>query len=122
MRKETKLTRFLAAECANYGKHYALCVSDEPCDVLAGKRCGYFEKAVLGPVDYPYRLLGFDYGRLFGEYAALTRAKVGMVKQRRCECGEPLRMRERYCQKCRIQRRRQSYRNTRRAKCLVRHS
>jgi hypothetical protein len=100
--KETTLTRFLKAECANYDRHYSICLrTDKPCEVLAdGARCGYFEKCVLGPPDYKFKLPGYDYAKLFAQYAEQTGAKKQTVKDRRCECGNPLRYRQRFCDSC----------------------
>lgn len=99
--KETILIRFLKSECANYDSHYDCCLSaDVSCNVLEGKRCKYFEKAVLGPSDYKYRLPGWDYTRLFAEYTELTGAKTKKIQQRKCKCGEVLQYRQRFCEKC----------------------
>ncbi len=123
MQKQTTLTRFIKAECSNYDAHYEGCLRhDGPCDVLDGKRCGYFEKCVLGPADYKYRLPGYDYAKLFAQSAEQTKASVGKVKQRCCGCGEPLRLRQRCCEKCRRQHRRASYRESKRRRRLGVHS
>lgn len=99
---QKSLFLFLRTECANWDNYYKLCQwGDEKCRVMEGKRCGYFEKAVLGPHDYKYRLPGYDYVKLFAEYAEQTHAQTKKVKQRRCECGEPLSHRQRYCESCR---------------------
>jgi hypothetical protein len=98
--KQTTLTKFIKDECANYNKHYQECLSGDECKVLSGERCGYFEKSVLGPLDYPYRLPGYDYSKLFAQYADRTGAKKRKVKVRRCDCGSPLRQRQRYCDSC----------------------
>lgn len=101
MHTQPTLTRFLKEQCANCVNDDCL-LDDAPCDVLAqGTRCGYFERCVLGPADYPYKQPGYDYAKLFGQYAELTKAKVGKVRQRRCACGEPLQLRQRFCAKCR---------------------
>lgn len=100
MMRETNLINFVKEWCANYGRHYQLCSDDAPCRVLNGERCGYFEKFVLCPPDYKYRLPKWDYQKLFAQYAQLTGAKVGKVKQRRCECGEPLQPQRRFCGRC----------------------
>ena len=97
---ETTLTRFIKDECANYDKHYQTCVFADSCKVLNGKRCGYFERRVLGAPDYKYKLPGYDYSKLFAQYAEQTGMKKVKVKVRRCECGIPLRPRQRYCLRC----------------------
>lgn len=102
-RKKTDITNFLKDNCANYDRHYDICLRDDkPCDCLTeNKRCGYFEKCVLGPADYPYRIPGYDYAKIFAQYADLTNAEKKKVIQRKCDCGEPLRHRQRFCDKCR---------------------
>jgi len=109
--RETTLTRFIKDECANFDKHDQECLSGGACKVLNGQRCGYFEKAVLEPQGYPYRLPGYDYGKLFAQYAEQTGANKRKVKARRCECGNPLRSRQRYCDGCAEERRRETKRN-----------
>lgn len=104
------LTRFVKDECANYDRHYQTCIDDKTCKVLGGEQCGYFEKAVLGPPDYKFRLPGYDYQKLFAQYAEQTNTKTQAVEQRRCDCGNPLRPRQRYCEKCSRKRRQQAYR------------
>lgn len=94
------IERFIKDECANYDKHYRACLGDNTCEALDGQRCGYFEKAVLGPPDYKYRLPGYEYQKLFAQYAQLTGSKKQQVKQRRCECGAPLKFRHRFCDDC----------------------
>jgi len=97
---QTTLVRFVKDECANYDKHYQECMSGKTCKVLNGERCGYFEKVVLGPPDYKYKLPGYDYAKLFAQYAEQTGAESQRVKVRRCACGTPLRHRQRYCERC----------------------
>lgn len=99
-KKETKLIGFLKDNCANYDRHYQSCLFADSCKVFDGQRCGYFEKCVLGPPDYKYKLPGYDYAKLFAQYADQTGAKSQRVKVRRCECGTPLRHRQRYCEHC----------------------
>ena len=96
------IATFIKTECANYDSYYNCCSSDDnPCKVLSKQgRCGYLEKSVLGPVDYKFKLPGYDYAKIYGEYAELTLTKAVKVKQRRCECGEPLQHRQRYCKAC----------------------
>ena len=73
--KETTLARFLKDNCASYDKHYQSCLFADSCRVFDGQRCGYFEKCVLGPPDYKYKLPGYDYAKLFAQYADLTKTK-----------------------------------------------
>ena len=116
------LNVFVRRECANAIGTDGACLIEGSCRVLAGQRCGYFEQIVLGPPDYPHRLPGYDYARLFAEYAQQTGAATQRVRQRHCGCGTPLRRRERLCAKCRRLNRKASYRKQRRSKSLVRHS
>lgn len=98
--KETTLARFLKDNCCNYDKHYQSCLFADSCRVFDGQRCGYFEKCVLGPPDYKYKLPGYDYAKLFAQYAEQTGAKAQKVKVRRCDCGVPLQRHQRYCPRC----------------------
>ena len=100
MKQSKNIKVFVRNECANYSKGDEACVYGGSCKVMDGHRCEYFEKAVLGPPDYKHRLPGYDYGKLFAQYAELTKAKVGKVQQRRCGCGEPLQRRRRFCETC----------------------
>lgn len=104
------LTRFAKDECCNYDKHYQTCLDGEPCKVLSGARCGYFEKVVLGPVDYKFRLSGYDYQKLFAQYAEQTGTEGQAVQQHRCVCGNPLRLRQRFCDDCSRKKRQDSNR------------
>ena len=45
-----------------------------------GQRCGYFEKCLLGTRDYKYKLPGYDYAKLFAQYADQTGAQTQRVK------------------------------------------
>lgn len=118
IKRETKLIRFIKDECANFDKHYQKCHYAAKCKVLNGVRCSYFERNVLitNP-DYKFRPPGYDYSKLFAEYATLTKTKTGKVKQRKCNyCSEPVGYRQRLCRKCREFKRRNSYRNYRNSK------
>lgn len=114
--KETSLTRFLKDECANYDRHYAICLrTDESCSVLVdGKRCGYFEKCVIGPPGYKYKLPRYDYAKLFAQYAEQTGAETKKVRQRRCGCGELLSYRQRFCDDCKKKHRQKTNRDNQR--------
>ena len=72
-KKDKSLTGFIKDNCANYDRHYESCLFAESCKVFNGKRCAYFERRVLGPPGYPYRIPGYDYSRLFAEYAEVTK-------------------------------------------------
>ena len=108
------IERFVRDECFNFVNDYKTCLDDKPCTVLVGQRCGFFEKAVLGPPDYKYRLPDYDYTKLFAEYAELTGVESQAVQVRRCCCGVPLRTRQRYCEKCSKQRAKDSNRQRQR--------
>ena len=108
--KETTLQKFLKDNCANYDKHYQSCLFADSCRVFDGQRCGYFERCVLGPPEYKYKLPGYDYAKLFAQYAEQTGAKAQKVKVRRCECGKSLRPQQRYCDDCTKKRRRKTRR------------
>ena len=95
--RQTTLTRFIKDECANYDRHHQACLFGDSCKLLDGQQCGYFEKCVLGPPDYKYKLPGYDYTKLFAQYAEQTRTEKQTVEVRRCDCGTPLRLRQRYC-------------------------
>ena len=104
-RRETNLVKFIKDECSNF----KVC---ETCLVMDGKRCNHFEKCVLVlDIDYKYRQPGYDYSKLFAQYAQQTKAKVGKVKTRRCGCGEPVEPRQRLCPACRAKNRRKSKRD-----------
>ena len=109
-RKKTNLVDFLKENCANYS-HTECHSFGGLCHVLEGKRCEYFENKVLGPPDYKYRLPGYDYARLYAEYARLTKSKKVQFKQRLCpgfepgfKCGRPLLYRRQLCDDCRRKR------------------
>ncbi|MHC4071533.1 MAG: hypothetical protein ACYSWW_18400 [Planctomycetota bacterium] len=116
MRQSKGLKVFVRDECANYSKHRETCLFADSCKVMSGQRCSYFERAVLDPPDYKYRLPGYDYGKLFAQYAEQTRTEKQQVSVRRCECGTPLRHRQRYCPDCALKRRRKTKRESQR-KC-----
>jgi hypothetical protein len=104
MKALANLKRFVRDICANF--YEGGCVFDKPCCVTQGKRCGYFEKAVLHKPDYPYphkcfvedpaheEVVRYEYSLIGGA------ADSGRVSVRRCECGAPLMKRQRLCAKC----------------------
>lgn len=114
MRTKSDIKSFVKDNCVNFDKYYQLCISDKPCKVIEGVRCGYFEKCVLGAPDYLYKLPGYDYAKLFAQYSELTDAKKQKVAQRKCICGEPLGYRQRYCDKCSRIRKRENARRRKR--------
>jgi len=93
-------------ECANHVG--SGCFNERPC-LLAqrGVRCSYFESAVL-----PLSKRKAAYADVPNQYWA--RAKVDGMREdaaeRVCACGNALAARERVCERCKIRRRRESYR------------
>jgi hypothetical protein len=116
MKQNKGLREFVRDECANYYKHDEACLFGDSCKLMDGQRCDYFEKAVLGPADYKFRLPGYDYQKLFAQYAEQTKAEEQRVSVRRCECGRPLRYRQRFCAVCARKRRLDTYRRPRQKK------
>ncbi len=108
--KESTIIAFLKDNCANYDRHYQKCLFADTCRVFDGQRCGYFEKCVLGPLDYKYKLPGYDYSKLFAQYSELTGAQTQRVKVRRCGCGAVLNLRQRFCGSCAKKRAKESNR------------
>jgi len=99
--------------CANHNHHYGGCLIEETCLVEQGKRCRYFERAVLPSAE------GIGLKELV---CGLYQKQVGMTGDitltgrqiRRCpSCGAELKPRQRYCDSCRQRRRRASYRRSR---------
>jgi hypothetical protein len=89
--------------------------SSGKCWLTEGRPCKYFERCVLGPADYKYRLPCYDYEQLFEQYAAINRAYLSkQVTVRRCECSAALKPRHRYCEDCTRKKRQETYRLTRR--------
>lgn len=114
--------------CANYDHHYGCCLfetgegRDCSCLVQAGKRCNYFERAVLPTAA--------DIGQL-ERMTGLYRKKVGPDNDQQCDtpvirecpdCGGELKRRQRYCSKCSNRRRSQTYRKSRQMKKSNRNS
>lgn len=89
--------------CANYDHRDGGCLLSNNCAVLTGKRCGYFERAVLptsaeiGQRDHVYRLYEQAVSVIIDRYK--MRRKTGDVRP--CpDCGTALRPRQRYCDTC----------------------
>lgn len=122
--KETTLFRFVKDECSNYLTHYGCCMTDSPCLVLDGNRCGFFERNVLGPLDNKFRLPGYDYQKLFAQYADQTGAMTQKIKVRTCPCGcgTSLLPRQRFCDDEKEKRRKASYRKSKSSERLTVHS
>jgi len=100
-KKDSTITTFLKDNCANYDRYYQSCLFAGSCKVFDGQRCGYFERNVLGPPGYKFKLPGHDYAKLFAQYAELTKSPRQAVTVRRCPgCSGPLSYRQRYCNSC----------------------
>lgn len=107
--KHKTLISFLKNMCVNYYNNN--CLLSNFCEVIEGRRCGYFEKRVLGSTDYKYRLPGYDYSKIFGEYIERTGAKIGgKVETRNCTCGKPLGYRQKLCDTCKKKNRKKTSR------------
>lgn len=111
--------------CANYDRNYGGCLLAQTakelfallsckkielsCFIENSKSCTYFEKAVL-PVAYQN-----GYGdKMTDLYNKQTGAKIRVrnkPKVRKCDCGVVLKSRQRLCSKCKIKKRRETYRN-----------
>lgn len=95
--------------CANYGG----CLFADTCLVEQGKRCGYFERAVLPTVS---GLRGGD--KILNEYQNRCRVsgvlKIKMATVRFCQCGQPILSGRRFCDKCKQQKRKATYRESQR--------
>lgn len=122
--RQSGLGVFVRRECANCEGETDQCLmAGEKCLVLSGKRCLYFEEAVLGSPDYRYRLPNYDYQKIFDEYGKINYDfSARPVSVRRCECGRVLPSHQRLCEKCKIRHRRQSYRNNRDLQKSMRNS
>mgnify|MGYP005646781095 CR=1 FL=1 len=108
------LPLYVRDECANWSSNLKGCLGGSPCLVLLGKRCGYFERAVLPPEGYPYP------NRTFAQNPKAekqVRQEYGLVGGRRydpkarfCKCGNPLAKYRQMCEQCRRKRRQKSKR------------
>ncbi len=95
--------------CANYDHTYGKCVFGENCRVQQGKRCRYFENAVLPTA------MELGLPNIYATYERLTGAPPLQRPQARLcpDCGRPLRPQQTYCEKCAQLHRRQAYRRRR---------
>ena len=102
------LRTFIRSECANFNGQD--CIFDRPCRALAGEACPYFEQTLLGPMDYRFRLPGYDYAKIFDQYAGINSSYLArQVRLRTCDCGAILGKGKRTCEKCRHRKRRKKY-------------
>ena len=95
--------------CANYDHHYGGCLFGKKCKVEQGKRCSYFERAVLPTAA--------DIGRrdeIYHQYEVKCKVAEPLTRPglRLCpDCGIGLNLRERYCKNCARARRLKTRRN-----------
>jgi len=78
--------------CANYDHYYGGCLLQEKCNVEEGKRCAYFEKAVL-PTAWQIgcgESLLKQYRQKSGDETIGKVKEIKHVEENLCECGEPL--------------------------------
>ena len=96
-------TECLTSECPTVAAPLDRCKLAEP-----GKRCMYFERAVIPLANY----FPEKYAKAVETYTA-GRAKnaLAIKAARLCECGNPLPKRKRYCPTCARRKRRESARN-----------
>lgn len=134
---QNSLSKFARENCANYhgdNQCFGLNVrtlTDEAfrppgdCYVVFGKRCSYFKRAVLGKRDTPYPHLCFvkdpEYeNRVWDQWASIDLSAQQENKRRSCPmCDAPLMPRQRFCDTCKIKRRKkasQEYSRKHRAK------
>jgi len=99
------------------------CSPRDRCLVAEGKRCDYFERAILPLADKPSPV---DDPNLQAKRAAArqeyqSRHLLRDRNQKRCrDCGNPRPHRRRYCDLCAARRRRETYRRSRAGKSEVR--
>jgi len=109
--RRTPLRAFILGQCCNSqpGDKCLLCLPG--CRVLHGRRCDWFERAVL-PLAITMRPERFP--GVSGAYVALcpgVQSRIRDFQPRPCPgCGQPLPRRKRVCDACRKKRRRESTR------------
>lgn len=93
--------------CSNYDRHYEVCMDGNPCRVMEGKRCRYFEKAVLPIAQESGRDKVLDEYNSLADTLFLSSSKI-------CEmCSAPVQGRNRFCDKCKKKRTREYQRQWR---------
>ncbi len=112
--KTLTLVSFVKIKCANitstnlclgldaFGERF---MNQAQCLILAKKRCDFFKKCVL-----PLAKLMGCYDRIFKEYIKFDKTVDQSEEARFCECGEELKPRERFCERCRKKRRQKTNR------------
>jgi hypothetical protein len=98
--------------CANFDRSDNECLFEHDgsytCRVAAGKRCGFFENAVL-PAAASLGL-GSLIANSYADKVGLVGFRPKLRSARRCQCGEVLQPRQRVCRKCVRDRQRLAYR------------
>jgi hypothetical protein len=99
--------------CANYDDYYGGCLFAETCKVQDGKRCEYFERAVL-PTATDIGLQELV-NRLYAKQTG--RKESDKKKIRKCpDCKTEIKPRQRYCDMCSQKRRLNTFRKSRKKK------
>ncbi len=111
-RRSMSPAEFAEQQCANHVGNICI-ITEAPCALTLDKpaRCTHFETCLLPLAEKP-ELRNF---KLFRTAAAAYRRTHGLksgspCSGRECDCGEPLLPRQRVCGKCRVRRRRETYR------------
>lgn len=113
--RQNALTAFARENCGNWDAGQLACIGvdggkvfhEGPCLLAQGKSCRYFEKSVFPICDpaYRYATETNKYQTILGLYLKINpNLMQSDAAARLCECGEPLKERRRYCDKCRIRR------------------
>ncbi len=124
--KNDTLTSFIKAECASFTGNGCIGFTIKreldrkgrielknkmfnnsgKCLVIEKKEaCKYFKKSVL-----PLAELQGIYSKILLEYTNIDESIVKNIRTRFCECGEELKPRERFCERCRWKRRQKTNR------------
>lgn len=105
------LNTFVRNFCSNFYEN--TCVFGD-CKVLDGKPCDFFEKGVYPECDpgYLYATETDSHEKVLTGYRKIKKGFKGLKIEniRTCECGKPLLPHKRYCDSCRISRRKASIR------------
>lgn len=118
VRNLCKLAVFAQTYCANWNPSENSCIFRTGCRIAEGKSCEYFKKYVWPICDpaYVFATETCQYETLLGQYQAIDKNLVVSDKDespRLCACGVPLQPRRRYCDKCQLRHRKQTYRQAR---------
>jgi hypothetical protein len=104
------LFQFAKENCANIDGTECV-MNGSKCLLAKGKPCTYFKESVWPDCDPNYRYASQSkyYPALRDEFTQVF-GRVQTHEVRRCGCGEPLKKRERICEKCRKKNRRKTWR------------